>query len=666
MLVPAGLRFLRRRRRAVAAVAGWSAVEALQTFLLGHALARAVDRGFLADRPGVGLGWLAVAAVGVAVGAFGTLRVYGAVARLTEDLRDTLVRRVVTGSLERAAARGRAEGPAAVSRLTHQVEIARDGFAGLVMVTRSFVVTAAAALLGLLTLAPPLLLVVLPPLAAGLAVFGFSLRPLSRCQRDFLAADEALAAELGAVVDGLRDVVACGGERRAGAAVRARVDAELRASTALARWGTARDVAVGVGGRLPVVALLLAAPWLLSRGVTAGALVGALAYLTQALLPALQSLVFGLGGTGARLTVVAGRLYAAGPPGGTTGAAAAGGEAAHPPTDGAAGSPLATGKQYRAGPPHGAAETGAHRGDAEQPAADGAAGSPRSRGAAVARADRAPAPGASLPGPPAAPALAGPAAGGPPAPGPGVVLELRRVSFRYGPRSDAVIRGLDLVVRDGEHLAVVGPSGIGKSTLASLAAGLVAPGTGEVRRAGRPLLLPQEAYVFGGTLRDNLAYLCPSPVGDAELHRSAHAVGAEPLVARLGGLDARLRPAELSAGERQLLALARAHVAPPRLALLDEATCHLDPAAEARAERAFARRPASTLVVVAHRVASAARADRVLVLDGRSALAGTHRELLARSPFYRELTGAGAGTGASTGTGGATAGHPPVPAHPGT
>ncbi|AZM49510.1 ABC transporter ATP-binding protein [Streptomyces sp. WAC 06738] len=577
VLVPAGLRFLRRRRRVVGAVAGWSAVEALQTFLLGHALARAVDRGFLADRPGVGLAWLAAAAVGVAVGAFGTLRVYGAVARLTEDLRDTLVRRVVTGALERAAARARAEGPAAVSRLTHQVEIARDGFAGLVMVTRSFVVTAAAALLGLLTLAPPLLLVVLPPLVAGLAVFGWSLRPLSRRQRDFLAADEALADGLGSVVDGLRDVVACGGERRAEYAVRARVDAELAASTALARWGTMRDVAVGVGGRLPVLALLLAAPWLLARGVTAGALVGALAYLTQALLPALQSLVFGLGGTGTRLTVVAGRLYAAGPP--------------------------------RPAPGDGGDE-GTRDGDG--------AGLPRPRTGA--------APGA----PPGTPRPLAP----------GAVLELRRVSFRYGPRSGAVIRGLDLVVRDGEHLAVVGPSGIGKSTLASLAAGLVLPGDGEVRRSCRPVLLPQEAYVFGGSLRDNLAYLCPSPVRDAELHHSVHAVGAAPLVARLGGLDAPLRPAELSAGERQLLALARAHLAPPRLALLDEATCHLDPAAEAVAERAFAQRPGGTLVVVAHRVASAARADRVLVLDGRSALAGTHEDLLERSPFYRELTGA--------------------------
>ncbi|MEO3847122.1 ABC transporter ATP-binding protein [Streptomyces sp. B8F3] len=595
MLVPAGLRFLRRRRRVVGAVAGWSAVEAFQTFLLGHALARAVDRGFLADRPGVGLAWLAAAAVGVAVGAFGTLRVYGAVARLTEDLRDTLVRRVVTGALERAAGRARAEGPAAVSRLTHQVEIARDGFAGLVMVTRSFVVTAAAALLGLLTLAPPLLLVVLPPLVAGLVVFGWSLRPLSRCQRDFLAADEALAAGLGSVVDGLRDVVACGGERRAGDAVRARVDAELAAATALARWGTMRDVAVGVGGRLPVLALLLAAPWLLTRGVTAGALVGALAYLTQALLPALQSLVFGLGGTGARLTVVAGRLYAAGPP--------------HPAAGDGGGGRVPAGEVT--GRPH-------------------TAGSAPPSGTSTAPGTRRPLT-------------------------PGAVLELRRVSFRYGPRSDAVIRGLDLVVRDGEHLAVVGPSGIGKSTLASLAAGLVAPGEGEVRRAGRPVLLPQEAYVFGGSLRDNLAYLCPSPVGDAELRRSVHAVGAGPLVARLGGLDAALRPAELSAGERQLLALARAHLAPPRLALLDEATCHLDPAAEAVAERAFARRPGGTLVVIAHRVASAARADRVLVLDGRSALAGTHDELLAGSPFYRELTGAG----------GTTAALRPVPTRPG-
>jgi ATP-binding cassette, subfamily B, bacterial RamB/AmfA len=167
------------------------------------------------------------------------------------------------------------------------------------------------------------------------------------------------------------------------------------------------------------------------------------------------------------------------------------------------------------------------------------------------------------------------------------------------------------------------------------------PGPGAAGRAGSaPLrvLIPQQAYVFTGTVRENLEYLCPAGADAVALQASADAVGLLPLVRRLGGFDARIEPAALSEGERQLVALARAHLSTAPLVLLDEATCHLDPAAEARAELAFARRP-GTLFVVAHRISSARRADRILVLDGVRAVCGSHSELLDHSALYRDLVG---------------------------
>ncbi|AXG58863.1 ABC transporter ATP-binding protein, AmfA [Streptomyces lincolnensis] len=410
-----GLRFLRVRWRVLVRLGGWSVLETAQTFLTGYAPARALDAGFLAGRPEVGLGWLAVAGLGVLVGAYGTARVYAAVAALVEPLRDRLVERVVARGVREADA-------GALSGLTQQVEIARDTFAGLVMVSRSFLFTTVGALVGLFSLDPLLLLVVGPPLLAGVGLFAATLGPLARRQETFLVADEALAENLGAVCPGLRDVTASGAETRIAAGTDTRIDTELRAARSLARWGVLRVASLALGGQLPIVLLLVAAPWLLDRGVTPGALVGALAYVTQSLLPALNNLVHGLGSSGSRLVVVLRRLV-------------------------------------REKTADTTADTTDHDGPAPQAPTEDTDST-----------------GSTGPSASHAPHL--------------TALSLASVTFAYGPHSAPVIDDLDLDVPAGAHLAVVGPSGIGKSTLTALVAGLLRPGRGTVRVDGRPVTGP--------------------------------------------------------------------------------------------------------------------------------------------------------------------------------
>jgi ATP-binding cassette subfamily C protein len=230
-------------------------------------------------------------------------------------------------------------------------------------------------------------------------------------------------------------------------------------------------------------------------------------------------------------------------------------------------------------------------------------------------------------------------------------LELRNVTFSYGRHAEPVLRDLDLRLAEDDHLAVVGPSGIGKSTLAGIIAGLLKPQTGEVlldgitlgdweapQLAQRRVLIPQEAYVFAGTVSENLTYYLRGGPTPTQLDEAVNALGAGILIERLGGYQADLHPAALSAGERQLLTLIRAYLSPARLVILDEATCHLDPAAEAQAEFAFTKRPGA-LLVIAHRTSSALRAQKILLLDGGPALLGSHQDLLIRSPLYRELVG---------------------------
>ncbi|MFJ8193270.1 ATP-binding cassette domain-containing protein [Streptomyces sp. NPDC096094] len=578
---PPARRFLSARRTVLARLAAWSLAESAQTFLIGYGVARAVDRGFLAGDTSTGLGWLAVAAFAVVCGAPVIRGVFAQLAGLTEPLRDQLVRRAVDQSMARALARPGGWDRAAVSRLTNQVEIVRDSFAGIVLTLRSFVFTAAGALAGLFTLDPALLVVVLPPLVGGLVLFLVTLRPMAAAQRRALTADEALGDHATRARGALRDITACGTQAETARNGERLVAHAATTSRVLARWAAVRTLALGVAGQLPVLLLLVAVPWLRARGVTTGALLGAFTYLAQALLPALHTLMTAIGAAGTRLLVVLDRFTV---------------PHAHPSLpDAALPAPLSG----RAGPP---------------------------------RRVRSPLP------PIPAPSQQPPA------------VELRAVTVGYGARAEPVLDALELCVEEGEHLAVVGPSGIGKSTLTRLIAGTCAPWSGTVRVAGRTVadrgaaelaalrvLVPQQAYVFTGTVRDNLAYLRPD-ASTSDMEAAVRDLGAAPLVERLGGFDAPLRPDDLSQGERQLIVLARAHLSTARLLLLDEATCHLDAASEARAEEALARRP-GTLLVVAHRMSSAVRADRILVLDGVRAAHGTHQDLLERSPLYRDLVG---------------------------
>ncbi|MFF0308495.1 ATP-binding cassette domain-containing protein [Streptosporangium sp. NPDC004379] len=580
-------RALRRDPRLLVRLAVWSVAETAPALVVGLAVARAIDDGFAAGRPGTGFAWLAVLAAAWLVGAAGARQVVLAVAAIVEPFREDLLGHVVEGALDRASAAGHGPGTAAVARSNLQVELARDAFASVITVVRSFAFTVVSVVLGLSALVPEVLVLVLPPFTAGVGLFLLSLPAMARRQREFLLADERTAGSLAGAVGALRDITACAAEDRVAASVGARVAEQAAAGRSLARVTALRTLSLAVGGRLPVLLILAGAPWLLSRGAGAGVILGALAYVTQSLAPALGNLVQGLGISGVRLRVSLDRILRPDAPPG--------------PVSLALPAPAAVAF--------------------ERPALPAGPPSPS------------PGPAAAPYGPAGRVAVRN------------VRAELRGVTFAYGPHAEPVISGLDLSIPEGDHLAVVGPSGIGKSTLGALLAGVLRPGAGRVEVGGVPadrldpacrVLIPQEAYVFRGTLRDNLTYL--SPASREELDAAARAVGLTALAERLGGYDAEVSSGALSPAERQLVALTRAHLSPARLVILDEATCHLDPAAEARAEEAFARR-GGTLVVIAHRLTSATRARRILVMDGTSVRLGGHEELLAASPLYADLVG---------------------------
>jgi ABC-type multidrug transport system fused ATPase/permease subunit len=544
----------------LARIAAWSVLEAAPAFLIGNAVARALE-GFAAHRVAVGLDWLGLLFGAWIVAAIAARQVVLAVAAVVEPFRDRLLSHTVAGAIRQATGRaGRPPDTAAVARSNLQVELARDAFAAVITVIRTFVFTVIGVVVGLTALMPRLLLLVLPPFVAGVGLFLLSLPALARRQRAYLLADEATAESVTTVATSLRDIVACGAEDRLASRVGERLTAQASAARALARVTGIRTVALGMGGWLPVGTILIATPWLARSGANAGIIVGALTYVTQSLAPALRGLVQGLGVSGVRLAVALDRILEAGRPSGSAPVSAV-----------------------------------------QVPARETAVG--------------------------------------------GTSVELRDVTFKYAPYAEPVLSSLDLVVPHGEHLAVVGPSGIGKSTLAALITGLLEPTSGSVLVGGVPasrvdpaarVLIPQEAYVFRGTLLENLTYLADAPM--AAVQAAVEAVGAGEIVRLTGGYDTEFDPGILSAGQRQLVALVRAYLAPGRLTILDEATCHLDLAAEVRAEAAFVSR-GGTLIVIAHRIGSARRAQRVLLMDGTRVLLGTHEELRDTAALYAELTG---------------------------
>jgi ATP-binding cassette subfamily C protein len=565
----AGWRMLRAGLRgsgpSLRRLAAWSIVEALPALAVGWVTARAIDRGFVAGRPAVGAAWL------LSLGGLYVLRAFAQrasllhLANVVEPMRDRFAHRTVEATLSRAAAAERGVDAAAVSRLTRQLESARQLVAALLRVARPLGFTVIAAVVGLSTLSPILAVLVLPPLTLALLLLPVSLHGQFRRSRAVILADEQVAADTAAVLYAARDIAALGAEDTGTATVARSAQRSARATMAAVRAGQARHLVVLLGGQVPILVLLVAAPGLLAGGrITTGEMIGAITTLVSQLLPALQTATGATSAYLAQLRSTLGRL----------------------------------------------AETASRT---EQPPPATSADRPHGRGD----------------------------------------LTVTGLTFGYGVAAEPVLRSLSLTVPHGQHLAVVGASGIGKSTLAALLAGVHRPGHGEVRygktqlaglppatRARLVTLVPQEAYVFAGTVRANASYLRPTATDD-ELRRATREVGAEHLVERLGGWSSELHnpSAELSAGERQLLVLVRAYLCAAPVIILDEATCHLDPVAEARAEHAFADRPDTTLIVVAHRIASAQRADRILLLDGTTVHLGTHGELLTTSPAYAAMTG---------------------------
>jgi ATP-binding cassette subfamily B protein len=232
-------------------------------------------------------------------------------------------------------------------------------------------------------------------------------------------------------------------------------------------------------------------------------------------------------------------------------------------------------------------------------------------------------------------------------------ITFERVTFGYD-RRRPVLRDIGLHIVPGEKVACVGPTGAGKSTLAKLVTRLHDPDSGRILIDGHDLrdlslvslrrqigVVPQEPFMFVGTLRDNIAFARPDATDD-EIWAAVDLVGLRELVERTPlGLDAPLheRGQSVSSGQRQLLALARAFLAQPRIVVLDEATSNLDLRSELLVERALDRLlEGRTALLIAHRLSTAMRADRIIVVDESGiAETGSHEELLAAQGRYATM-----------------------------
>jgi ATP-binding cassette subfamily B protein len=233
-------------------------------------------------------------------------------------------------------------------------------------------------------------------------------------------------------------------------------------------------------------------------------------------------------------------------------------------------------------------------------------------------------------------------------------ITLDDVHFAYPSGTHEILHGVDVDIAPGETIALVGETGAGKSTIVKLVARFYDVVSGTVSIDGVPVTdldlgeyrrrlgyVPQEPFLFSGTIRDNIAYGRPE-ASDAEVERAARAVGAHDFVAQLAGgylHPVTERGRSLSAGQKQLICLARAELVDPAILLLDEATANLDLSTEARVQRAMGLVASGrTTLLIAHRLPTARTADRILVVsDGMIVEQGSHDELLARDGRYAEL-----------------------------
>jgi ABC-type multidrug transport system fused ATPase/permease subunit len=240
-----------------------------------------------------------------------------------------------------------------------------------------------------------------------------------------------------------------------------------------------------------------------------------------------------------------------------------------------------------------------------------------------------------------------------PLPDPRGDVRLEDVCFAYD-QGPEVLHDVDLQVNAGTTLALIGPTGAGKSTVAKLIARFYDPLAGRITLDGIDLrqirladlrqamgYVPQEGFLFSGTVLDNIRFGRPSATR-AEVEAAARAVGADQVITGLpDGYDTQVgeRGALLAAGERQLVAFARAWIADPALLILDEATSNLDAASEARITDALQRlRSGRTTIIIAHRLTTIAQADQIAVVeDGRVVEAGPPDELLAGGGRFASL-----------------------------